>query len=487
VRGSVLCLAIASMAVLVVPATSHGKPSRGALSPELFHDVSTGIAYITTFSCSGRKLGTGSGFLVGESVVMTARHVLRGSCRARVKVDGERFRGVRWVYWGTGGSSGNLEDLATLKLDRPAYGHVFRFRTSPPRAGANLAMIGYPLGNRISLNQGKVLRRVRIGRVPLIAVRMLGAEGASGSPFVDDSGRVIGLLQIGLGSKDLLGQRTSGLLLGIDLSIWWGSRVRGDLCRAYPLGGIAGCTGGGGTGPPPPPTTTPPPPPSPAPPTISACWVTASDSWDPGAKAFSLSPASQTIYLVAQFTRPATFADRMAIAAQVFRPDGTVFSQGAWDESGKTFPAYRVRYDLRGRNASAPIAGMWRASMTLNGAGPCVYTIPVDQRASPVDISPNVTEFDPYFAYSISVPWKLIQDVPPSANIQLRLITPSGSTADTELLFISDYSTSGTAFLSLPFCSRFLTTDTCQYGAYRIEVLSSGSLVASTSLTGKKP
>jgi hypothetical protein len=99
-------------------------------------------------------------------------------------------------------------------------------------------MIGHPLGNRISLNQGKVLRRVRLGRVPLVAVRMLGAEGASGSSFVDDQGRVVGLLQLGLGSKDVLGQRTSGLVLGIDLSMWWGARARRDLCRAYPTAAL---------------------------------------------------------------------------------------------------------------------------------------------------------------------------------------------------------------------------------------------------------
>jgi hypothetical protein len=71
---------------------------------------------------------------------------------------------------------------------------------------------------------------------------MLGAEGASGAPFIDDAGRVVGILQQGLGSEDVLGQRTAGVLVGLDLVRWWGPRARLDLCKAYPKGGIAGCS-----------------------------------------------------------------------------------------------------------------------------------------------------------------------------------------------------------------------------------------------------
>lgn len=212
------------------------------VSPGLFQKVSSGIALIKTFGCGGKPLGQGTGFLVGDSVVMTARHVLQGSCRVRVTVAGQRFEGKRWVYWASGRSTGRGEDLATLKLERPAAGFVFRVRPSSPPAGTNLGFVGYPLGNRLSLNQGKIIWRGKRAGVPLLAVRMLGAEGASGAPFIDDAGRVVGILQIGLGSEDVLGQRTSGVLIGLDLVRWWGPRARLDLCKAYPNGGIAGCS-----------------------------------------------------------------------------------------------------------------------------------------------------------------------------------------------------------------------------------------------------
>ena len=211
------------------------------VSPGLFQKVSSGVALIKTFGCGGKPLGQGTGFLVGESVVMTARHVLHGSCRVRVTVGGRRFTGQRWSYWASGGSTGRGEDLATLKLDRPASGFVFRVRPSSPPAGTNLGFVGDPLGNRLSLNQGKIIWRGKRAGIPLLAVKMLGAEGASGAPFIDDAGRVVGILQVGLGSEDVLGQRTSGVLVGLDLVRWWGPRARLDLCRAYPNGGIAGC------------------------------------------------------------------------------------------------------------------------------------------------------------------------------------------------------------------------------------------------------
>ena len=224
------------------------------VSPDTFSQVSSGVALIHTSRCNGRPIGQGTGFLVGASVVMTARHVLLGACRVRVRVAGGNFVGTRWVEWSGGGTSSSAADLETIKLDRPANdGFVFRVRSSPVRVGLNLGMVGYPLGNRLSLNQGKIIERGKVNGAPLLAVRMLGAEGASGSPFIDDQGRVVGILQLGLGSEDVLGQRTAGVLVGLDLVRWWGPRARLDLCRAYPNGGIAGCLGAK-----PPPTPPPP-------------------------------------------------------------------------------------------------------------------------------------------------------------------------------------------------------------------------------------
>lgn len=252
-RLSLVGVGLALTAVGLIPSSLHAAPD---VSPATFTEVSSGVALIRTYRCNGKALGQGTGFLVGATVVMTARHVVKGACRIRVRLDGRNFNGTRWVSWYGAGTSVSAADLSTIKLDRDATdAYVFRVRSSRVPVGTNLGMIGYPLGNRLSLNQGKIIQRGKVDGAPVIAVRMLGAEGASGSPFIDDKGRVVGILQIGLGSKDVLGQRTAGVLVGLDLVRWWGPRARLDLCRAYPKGGIAGCPGA-----PPPPTPAPPPP-----------------------------------------------------------------------------------------------------------------------------------------------------------------------------------------------------------------------------------
>src|SRR6185312_8933337 len=81
-----------------------------------------------------------------------------------------------------------------------------------------------------------------VRQVPLLMVRMLGAEGASGSPLVDDAGHVVAILQLGAGSKDVLGQRTAGVLLGLEFSRWGSPTLQKSLCSAYPTDGVAGCS-----------------------------------------------------------------------------------------------------------------------------------------------------------------------------------------------------------------------------------------------------
>jgi V8-like Glu-specific endopeptidase len=247
-----------------------GTPKSVSLDPGLFSDLSSGVVLIRGFSCSGTAKVSGTGFLVGSDVVMTARHVVDPlgekralACRVKVKVDGHWVRVTKTAWWyRSADPTGRGTDLATLKLAQPAasYDHLFDFRNSSPRIGTNLAMLGHPLGNDISLTQGKLLSKHHLNRVPLLIIDLLGAEGASGSPIVDNSGHVVGVLQLGLGGKDILGQRTSGVVAGIDLSSWWGSghKVEQTLCHAYPRGGIPNC----GKNPAPSPAPTPPAPPA---------------------------------------------------------------------------------------------------------------------------------------------------------------------------------------------------------------------------------
>lgn len=476
--------------VLALSSVASAEPDRAQLSPGLFEKVSTGVAYITTYTCAGRQVGQGSGFLIGRSVVMTARHVVRGACRVRVKVDGEVHQVAAWSYWrGSHRSTGRAEDVATLKLDGTSEGYRFSIRSGSPPPGANLAMVGHPLGNRVSLNQGKIIRKVRVRGVPLIAVQMLGAEGASGSAFVDDAARVVGILQMGLGSEDVLGQRTAGVVLGIDLSRV-SSQIRRSLCTAYPNGDIAGCARSPGTsGNQPPPRPRPPSrPPAPAQLSIAECWVTTSESFEPSAKIFSLAPARHSIYAVLQLNRPALASEELTFTVKMLRPDGSLYVDSPYEQTGQPFARWRVKIDLKGRGETAPVAGDWRLSVALDSASPCTFGVRVET-GTVVSLTPSRTSFDPYYTYGLTVAWSLVQDVDPAAVLAARLIAPNGNIVSTSSMFISEYSTSGTEYLSTPFCYRssFSSTDTCTYGTYRIEVVKDGQVIASVPVEAFKP
>ncbi len=252
-------------------------PSARLLDPTLFSQIASGVVLIKGFDCAGSAKITGSGFLVGSSVVMTARHVVdpggaeaRDTCRVKVQVDGHWIAAKRVNWWYRASDpTGRETDLATLKLAKPAnpLDYIFNFRDSSPRVGTNLSIIGHPLGLGLSLTQGKLVLKRHFNGVPMLFIRLLGAEGSSGSPIVDNTGSVVGVLQLGFG-----GSETSGLMAGVDLSSWWGNgrKVAQTLCHAYPNGGIANCSSRTPTTPPAP--TPPPPSPTPAY-SIEGCWV----------------------------------------------------------------------------------------------------------------------------------------------------------------------------------------------------------------------
>ena len=86
--GHTTGVVIASLvAILTAGLLAPVAEPRRDLSPAMFQEVSTGVALIRTYGCGGRPIAEGTGFLVGSSVLMTARHVVNGACRLRILVN----------------------------------------------------------------------------------------------------------------------------------------------------------------------------------------------------------------------------------------------------------------------------------------------------------------------------------------------------------------------------------------------------------------
>jgi Trypsin-like peptidase domain len=162
--------------------------------------VEPGLLFVES-RCAGGSY-TGSGFLIGPRVMITARHVVEEDNRrcssvvVRQQASGEQAAAVNWSTWyAQRRSDGRTTDLATVLLDRPLPGYNFRLTTRRPVVGQRVIALGYPFAEGLSITQGTVADLYRRGAVPGFRLHLLSDHGGSGGPIVDLSGRVLGLVQ----------------------------------------------------------------------------------------------------------------------------------------------------------------------------------------------------------------------------------------------------------------------------------------------------
>jgi S1-C subfamily serine protease len=248
------CAVVAALGA-VVGCGGGSKSVGGAGSgvpPQTFAQVASGVGLVEDLDCRGRPLSvsghrvTGTGFLVGSRVVLTAEHGVwvgehRRACRMRVRLGDRSYDVVGVKVWADRGKADRRGvDLATLRLSRPASGHVFEVARSGARVGSAVAALGYPLGLPLSFSQGLLAKKIVDYGEPTLAARMVIEGGNSGGPIVDSRGQALGVVQRIVVYANLTTDGTT-LWGGIDLARWWGASARTDLCRAYPDGGIPDC------------------------------------------------------------------------------------------------------------------------------------------------------------------------------------------------------------------------------------------------------
>jgi Trypsin-like peptidase domain len=327
---------------------SRSPLQRQAITPATYASIASGVALIKTFTCSGRPLAQGTGFLVGSRVLMTARHVIaevKGACIVRAYMGNSSYTGSFIRFWSSSATNQGSVDLATMKLNRVAVNdYVFSFAPRTPPLGTTIAMIGHPLGNPLSLAQGPLRFVGTISGLPEIGVVLATAQGSSGSPLLDPNGDVVGILQKGFVSP------SAGRVVGLNLAKAWGKKqALRDLCKAYPLGGIAGC---GATTPPPPP------PPSTAV-TVTRAYMTATNSGgDTAQTTFATAPQ---FVAYAQFDFASAVKGQHTISVDSVDPNGTRVHQCG----GAVGVGWKSAFCKI--NLTAPIAGNWTVAYSVDG------------------------------------------------------------------------------------------------------------------------
>lgn len=134
-------------------------------------------------------LETGTAFSAGGQIV-TNRHVAAGASQLDMATwDGSDFKAQVSVH-------SDAADLALVD-GIPPNETFATLATADPAAGEAVWVVGYPLGNQLSVSDGKVLR-VLAGAPfgiagPVLELSNRVQPGNSGSPVLDSSGDVVGV------------------------------------------------------------------------------------------------------------------------------------------------------------------------------------------------------------------------------------------------------------------------------------------------------
>lgn len=143
---------------------------------------------VRNLSCQG--VGTGSGFAVDRSTLVTNRHVVAGADRLEVNTWDGRTLEVRAAEVGV------LGDVAYVTVDGDLPVVADLSGIAPP--GSDVRAVGYPLGGPFVIAEGTVIDRIRGDAfgVPGDILRISASlqPGNSGGPLLDGQGKVAGVV-----------------------------------------------------------------------------------------------------------------------------------------------------------------------------------------------------------------------------------------------------------------------------------------------------
>ena len=174
------------------PSPPSATPAPAVSWPELVKENKTGVARISVTVCD--NVGVGSGFLVDETHIATAAHVVTGAAGITVGVNGQ-------VVTATIVGMDENEDVALLKTDTPLTGHQFTFTAEDPAEGTEVGVLGYPLGENFTFDSGRIngLNRQNgpgfkgVGHI--LQTNTVINGGNSGGPLVTLDGNVVGIVR----------------------------------------------------------------------------------------------------------------------------------------------------------------------------------------------------------------------------------------------------------------------------------------------------
>jgi S1-C subfamily serine protease len=141
-----------------------------------------------------KPVSSGTGFFINGDIIITNNHVIDGCVEIRARKGGADIASVRVI------ASNRGDDLAALRSERPSDQHLKLRIVTPIRAAESILVFGYPLTGALSS-----LGNTTLGNVTALAglwddsryiqISASIQPGNSGGPVLDESGRLVGVIE----------------------------------------------------------------------------------------------------------------------------------------------------------------------------------------------------------------------------------------------------------------------------------------------------
>ncbi len=172
-----------------------------AIPPELIKRIQPATVSIVTLDANSADSSRGSGFFIGENLIITCKHVYGGASRSKVRLAGDRFYPIQRVL-----AEDKESDLIVLEVERPSPPiQPLALAKTLPNVGEIVYLSFCPSGLDPAIDQSLVSAYQRdvpkFAGLDLMQFSSAVYQSCSGGPILNQQGQVVGVIDARLKSQ----------------------------------------------------------------------------------------------------------------------------------------------------------------------------------------------------------------------------------------------------------------------------------------------